>query len=88
MKYTDKLKQKGFEILIMKDFEDDKGYDLYITIKEEEFFSKTFYSMSHSKGFYFTKEHTDCNGDGCDWDFDVDKIVCEYLVVEKLIEIS
>jgi len=32
--------------------------------------------------------HIDCNGDGCDWDFDVDKIICEYLGVEKLKEIS
>ena len=29
MNYTEKM-SKGFEILITKDCEDDKGYDLYI----------------------------------------------------------
>jgi len=44
--------------------------------------------MSHSKGFYFTNDHTDCSGDGCDWDFDIEKIICDYLGVEKLKEIG
>jgi len=44
--------------------------------------------MSHSNGYYFTNDDTDCNGDGCDWDFDVEKIVCDYLGVEKLKEID
>jgi len=28
------------------------------------------------------------NSFGCDWDFDIEKIVCEYLEVEKLKEID
>lgn len=88
MKYTQKLKQQDFEILITKDCEDDKGYDLYITIRKKESFSETFYSMSNSKGFYFTSDNTDCSGEGCDWDIDIEKIVCEYLGVEKLKEIG
>ncbi len=87
MNYTEKLKQKGFEILITKDCEDDKGYDLYIKIRKEESFSENFYSMSHSMGYYFTNDDTDCKGEGCDWDVDVEKIVCEYLGVEELKEI-
>lgn len=67
---------------------DNEGYDLYITISKGDSYSETFYSMSHSKGFYFTNDHTDCKGEGCDWDVDVEKIVCEYLGVEKLKEIN
>ena len=88
MTYSEKLKQHGFEILITKDCGDDKGYDLYIIIKKEESFLETFYSMSHSNGYYFTNDDTDCKGEGCDWDIDVEKIVCEYLEVEKLKEID
>ena len=88
MKYTEKLKQQGFEIHLRKECEDGEGYDLYITIKKEESFYETFYSLSNSKGYYFTNDHTDCFGDGCDWDFDVEKIISEYLGVEKLKEID
>lgn len=86
--YTLKLKKEGFEIQIRKECEDDEGYDLYLIISKGDSFSETFYSMSHSKGFYFTADNTDCDGDGCNWDFDVDQIICDYLGVEKLIEIS
>ena len=44
--------------------------------------------MSNSKGYYFTCDNTDCSGEGCNWDFDIEKIVCEYLEVEKLKEID
>ena len=47
--YSEKIKNKGFEIKIRKDCEDDKGYDLYITISKEDSYSETFYSMSHSQ---------------------------------------
>ena len=88
MNYTEKLKKKGFEIHIRKECEDDQGYDLYLTIKKRDSYSETFYSMSNSKGCYFTFDDTDCKGDGCTWDFDVEKIVCDYLGVKKLKEIG
>ena len=86
--YSEKIKKQGFSIQIRKDCEDDKGYDLYITISKEDSYSETFYSMSNLKGYYFTNDHTDCSGEGCNWDFDIEKIVCEYLGVEKLKEID
>ena len=86
--YSEKIKKQGFSIQITKDCEDDKGYDLYITISKEDSYSETFYSMSHSKGYYFTCDNTDCSGEGCNWNFDIEKIVCEYLEVEKLKEIN
>jgi len=67
--------------------EDDKGYDLFIKIRKEESSLETFYSMSHSKGYCFTNDDTDCKDEGCDWDVDVEKIVCDYLGVKKLNEI-
>jgi len=88
MNYTEKLKKKGFSIQIKKDCEDDKGYDLYITISKEDSYSETFYSISNSKGYCFTNDDTDCKGEGCDWDVDVEKIVCDYLGVKKLKEID
>ena len=86
--YSEKIKKQGFSIQITKDCEDDKGYDLYITISKEDSYYETFYSMSHSKGYYFTCDNTDCSGEGCNWNFDIEKIVCEYLEVEKLKEIN
>ena len=86
--YSEKIKKQGFSIQIRKDCEDDKGYDLYITISKKDSYSETFYSMSNSKGYYFTCDNTDCSGEGCNWDFDIEKIVCEYLGVEKLKEID
>ena len=61
---------------------------LTLLTTRKDSYSETFYTMSHSKGFYFTNDHTDCKGEGCDWDVDVEKIVCEYLGVEKLKEIN
>ena len=37
--------------------------------------------MSNSKGYYFTSDSTDCNGDGCDWDIDHEQILCDYFGV-------
>lgn len=41
-----------------------------------------------SKGYYFTTDFTDCNGDGCDWDIDHEQILCDYFGVEELKEMS
>jgi hypothetical protein len=85
--YREKIKKQGFSIQIRKDCEDNEGYDLYVTISKGDSYSETFYSMSNSKGYYFTYDNTNCSGDGCNWDFDIEKIVCEFLEVEKLKEI-
>ena len=53
MIYTKKLKNKGFEIKIRKECEDDEGYDLYLTVSKGDSFLEVFYSMSNSKGYYF-----------------------------------
>jgi|TARA_B110000211_G_scaffold198602_1_gene228568 hypothetical protein len=88
MKNSQELKNKGFEMKIRKECEDDEGYDLYLTVSKGDSFLEFFYSLSNSKGYYFTSDSTDCNGDGCDWDIDGERLVCEYLGVEQLKEIS
>ena len=88
MKYSEKLKNEGFEMKIRKECEDGEGYDLYLTVSKGDSFLEFFYSLSNSKGYYFTSDSTDCNGDGCDWDIDGERLVCEYLGVEQLKEIS
>jgi len=88
MIYTKKLKNTGFEIKIRKECEDDEGYDLYLTVSKGDSFLEVFYSMSNSKGYYFTSDSTECNGEGCDWVIDHEQILCEYLEVEKLKEID
>ena len=52
---------------------------IYILNKKRGIIFGKLYSMSHSMGYYFTNDDTDCKGEGCDWDVDVEKIVCEYL---------
>ena len=65
--YTEELKNKGFEFKIRKECEDGEGYDLYLTVSKGDSFFESFFSMSHSKGYYFTSDFgTDCGGDGCD----------------------
>ena len=86
MKYSEKLKNKGFEMKIRKECEDGEGYDLYLTVSKGDSFLEVFYSMSNSKGYYFTSDSTDCNGDGCDWDIDHEQILCDYFGVEELKE--
>ena len=88
MKYTEKLKNKGFETKIRKECEDGEGYDLYLTVSKGDSFLEVFYSMSNSKGYYFTSDSTDCHSDGCDWDIDHEQILCDYFGVEELKEMS
>ena len=51
-------------------------------------FLEVFYSMSNSKGYYFTSDSTDCHGDGCDWDIDHEQILCDYFGIEELKEMN
>ncbi|MEO2144012.1 MAG: hypothetical protein ABGW83_07860 [Flavobacteriaceae bacterium] len=44
--------------------------------------------MSNTKGYYFTYDNTNCQGDGCSWDIDEEQILCNYLGVDKLKEIG
>jgi len=88
MKYTEKLKNKGFETKIRKECEDGEGYDLYLTVSKGDLFLEVFYSMSNSKGYYFTSDSTDCRGDGCDWDIDHEQILCDYFGIEELKEMN
>ena len=88
MKYTEELKSKGFVIEIEKGNSDGEGYDLYLRVKHGDSYSESFFSLSHSKGYCFTSDiGTDCSGEGCDWEVDDEKLVCEYLGVEELKEI-
>ena len=86
--YSEKIKKQGISIQITKECEDDEGYDLYLTVSKGDSFLEVFYSMSNSKGYYFTSDSTDCNGEGCDWDIDHEQILCDYFGVEKLKEID
>ncbi|MEO2143027.1 MAG: hypothetical protein ABGW83_02765, partial [Flavobacteriaceae bacterium] len=61
--YSEKLKKQGFEFHFRKECEDGKGYDLYLTIRKGDSYSETFYSMSNTKGYYFTYDNTNCQGD-------------------------
>jgi len=61
MKYTEELKNKGFEFKIRKECINSEGYDLYLKISKGDSYSESFYSMSHSKGYYFTSDYTDCH---------------------------
>ena len=49
MKYSEKLKNEGFEMKIRKECEDGEGYDLYLTVSKGDSFLEVFYSMSNSK---------------------------------------
>jgi hypothetical protein len=88
MKYTEELKNKGFEFKIRKECINSEGYDLYLKISKGDSYSESFYSMSHSKGYYFTSDYTDCHGEGCDWDLDDEQVLCDYLGIEELKEIN
>ena len=38
MKYSEKLKNEGFEMKIRKECEDGEGYDLYLTVSKGDSF--------------------------------------------------
>jgi len=86
MKYTKELESKGYQIEFEKGHSDGQGYDLYLRIRKDVSYYESFFSMSNSKGYYFTSDRHDCMGDGCNWDFDDDKLICEYLGVDELEE--
>ena len=87
MSYTKELKDKGYEIKFEKSNFDDKGYDLIMTVSKSNNYYRAFYSMSNSRGYFFTMDYDNCNGDGCNWNFNDDKLICEYLGVEVLNQI-
>ncbi len=89
MKYSEELKSKGYLIEFEKGHTDGQGYDLYLRVKHGKSYSESFISLSHSKGYYFTSDFgTDCMGEGCEWEIDDERLICEYLGVEQLREIS
>ena len=89
MKYSEELKSKGYLIEFEKGHTDGQGYDLYLRVKHGKSYSESFISLSHSKGYYFTSDFgTDCMGEGCEWEIDDERSICEYLGVEQLREIS
>lgn len=88
MDYTNKLKNKGINIEINKTNVDDKGYDLHIYLSKGDDYYEAFFSMSNSKGYYFTFDETDCRNDGCNWKIDSKKLISEYIGVENLLEID
>lgn len=89
MKYTEELKSKGYLIEFEKGHTDSQGYDLCLIVKHGNSYSESFISLSHSKGYYFTSDFgTDCGGEGCEWEIDDERLICEYLGVEQLREIS
>jgi hypothetical protein len=88
MKYTEELKESGLTIEITKSNEDEQGYDLLLKVMKGDNYHESFYSMSNTKGYYFIKDiGTDCKNEGCEWNFDDDKIISEYLNIESLKEI-
>ena len=89
MNYTEELKSKGYLIEFEKGASDDQGYDLCLRVKLGESYSESFFSLSHSIGYYFSWDYgTDCVGEGCEWEIDDEKLVCEYLGVEQLKEMG
>ncbi len=84
MSYTRELKDKGYQIKFEKSNFDNKGYDLTINVEKGAHYYQAFYSMSNSLGYFFTMDYNDCNEDGCNWDFDNDKLVCEFIGADVL----
>jgi hypothetical protein len=88
MNYIKDLETKGFKIEFEKNCQDAEGYDLYLRIRKDDSYYESFFSMSNSRGYYFTSDYkNDCSKDGCSWSFDDDKLICEYLGVDELKEI-
>lgn len=87
MKYIKELEEQGYQIEFEKENTDSLGYDLFLRVRKDGSFYESFFSMSNSKGYYFSIEKgNDCLGGGCDWEFDDDKLVCEYLGIKELNE--
>jgi len=89
MEYAKELESQGYKIELEEEriHSDGQGYDLYLRIRKGDCYSESFFSMSNSKGYYYSSDFgTDCKGDGCHWDFDEEKLVCEYLEVDELEE--
>ena len=88
MNYTEELKSQGYLINFEKGDSDDQGYDLCLRVELGESYSESFFSLSHSVGYYFSWDCGDCDGEGCEWEIDDEKLVCEYLGVEQLEEMG
>lgn len=87
MKYTKELESQGYVIEFEKDNSDKEGYDLFLKVSKDDDYYEMIYSLSHSTGFYFSFDFTESFGEGEIWDFDNNKLVCEYLGVDQLKEI-
>ena len=84
MEYTNQLKQEGYTVSLEKQNEDGEGYDLMLEVSNADGFYSVVYSMSQVRGSYYSFDFCDSDGDGDSWDFDNQKLVCEFLEIEEL----
>lgn len=79
------LLNEGYNVEFEKGDSDNFGFDIIIKISKGDDLYEINYSMSHESGKYYSSEFTNnYYGEGEYWDFDNDKLICEYLCIDKL----
>ena len=91
MIYTNELKKQGFKITYERMATTPDGYDLIVEISKNNSYLTCSFSMSHQRGYYFNGfEPFDFDSSGDDdikkWNFDYEKLLCEYYGVQYLTE--
>jgi len=90
MNYTNELKKQGFKINYERVATTSDGYDLIVDISKNNSYISCSFSMSHQRGYYFNGlEPFDFDSSGDDiekWNFDYEKLLCEYYGVQHLTE--
>ena len=91
MIYTNELKKQGFKITYERVATTPDGYDLIVDISKNNSYLTCSFSMSHQRGYYFNGfEPFDFDSSGDDdikkWNFDYEKLLCEYYGVQYLTE--
>lgn len=91
MIYTNELKKQGFKITYERVATTPDGYDVIVDISKNNSYLTCSFSMSHQRGYYFNGfEPYDFDSSGDDdikkWNFDYEKLLCEYYGVQYLTE--
>lgn len=91
MIYTNELKKQGFKITYERVATTPDGYDVIVDISKNNSYLTCSFSMSHQRGYYFNGfEPFDFDSSGDDdikkWNFDYEKLLCEYYGVQYLTE--
>ena len=91
MIYTNELKKQGFKITYERVATTPDGYYVIVDISKNNSYLTCSFSMSHQRGYYFNGfEPFDFDSSGDDdikkWNFDYEKLLCEYYGVQYLTE--